>query len=87
MPQDISLSDIKDLIGKELGVSDWITVTQQTIDRFAEATSDFQFIHTDPVRAAAETPFAGTIAHGSLAVAAFGDELQLPAQDREQTMA
>ncbi|WP_018240523.1 MaoC family dehydratase [Ensifer sp. BR816] len=68
MPQEISLSDVKDLIGKEIGVSDWITVTQETIDTFAEATGDFQFIHTDPVRAATETPFGGTIAHGFLSL-------------------
>lgn len=87
MPQDISLSDIKDLIGKELGVSDWITVTQQTIDRFAEATSDFQFIHTDPVCAAAETPFGGTIAHGflSLSLLSAMNYNCLP-KIREQTM-
>lgn len=47
-------------------VSDWLTVDQQMIDTFAEATLDHQFIHVDPVRAAAETPFGGTIAHGFL---------------------
>ena len=46
-------------------VSDWVEVTQEMIDRFAEATGDRQFIHVDPVRAAA-TPFGGTIAHGFL---------------------
>ncbi|RVQ78189.1 MaoC family dehydratase [Sinorhizobium medicae] len=87
MPQDISLSDIKELIGKELGVSDWITVTQKTIDRFAEATGDFQYIHTDPVRAAAETPFDGTIAHGflSLSLLSAMNYNCLP-KIREQTM-
>jgi acyl dehydratase len=87
MPQDISLSDVKDLIGKELGVSDWITVTQKTIDSFAEATGDFQFIHTDPVRAAAETPFGGTIAHGflSLSLLSAMNYNCLP-KIREQTM-
>ncbi len=49
-----------------LGASDWISVTQPLIDAFADATGDRQFIHTDPVRAAAETPFGGTIAHGFL---------------------
>ncbi len=68
MPQEISLSDVRGLIGKEIGVSDWITVTQETIDNFAEATGDFQFIHTDPARAATETPFGGTIAHGFLSL-------------------
>ncbi len=46
-------------------VSDWLLVDQATIDRFAEATGDHQFIHVDPVRAAA-TPLGGTIAHGLL---------------------
>ena len=66
MPPRIHLSDVKDLIGKEIGISKWITVDQTMIDRFAEATDDHQFIHTDPARAAAETPFGGTIAHGFL---------------------
>ncbi|WP_331372230.1 MaoC family dehydratase [Sinorhizobium chiapasense] len=87
MPQEISLSEVKGLIGKELGVSDWITVTQKTIDSFAEATGDFQFIHTDPVRAAVETPFGGTIAHGflSLSLLSAMNYNCLP-KIREQTM-
>lgn len=52
-------------IGRELGCSDWLTIDQARIDLFAEATGDHQFIHTDPVRAAA-TPFGTTIAHGFL---------------------
>lgn len=48
-----------------LGVSDWVTVDQAMIDRFAEATGDFQWIHVDPSRAA-ESPFGTTIAHGFL---------------------
>ncbi|MEM9604592.1 MAG: MaoC family dehydratase [Pseudomonadota bacterium] len=48
--------------------SRWFTVSQDTIDTFAEVTHDPQFIHTDPVRAAAETPFGGTIAHGFLSL-------------------
>lgn len=59
------LSDLAALVGQEVGVSDWITVDQQRIDRFAEATGDRQWIHIDPVRAA-EGPFRGTIAHGFL---------------------
>lgn len=53
-------------VGQEIGRSGWITVDQQRIDRFAEATDDHQYIHVDPVRAAAETSFGGTIAHGYL---------------------
>ncbi|TDK45117.1 MaoC family dehydratase [Antarcticimicrobium luteum] len=52
--------------GTEIGVSDWITVDQKMIDAFADVTHDHQWIHIDPARAAAETPFGGTIAHGFL---------------------
>lgn len=87
MPQEISLSDVKGLVGKEIGVSDWITVTQKVIDSFADATDDHQFIHTDPTRAAAETPFGGTIAHGflSLSLLSAMNYNCLP-RVREQTM-
>ncbi len=60
----ITVAAMQDRIGTET-VSDWITVTQAMIDRFAEATGDYQFIHVDPVLAA-QTPFGGTIAHGFL---------------------
>lgn len=53
-------------IGTEVGVSNWITVDQKMIDDFAKTTFDEQWIHVDPERAAAETPFGGTIAHGFL---------------------
>ena len=59
------LADLQALVGQELGSSDWIAVDQQRIDRFAEATGDRQWIHVDPVRAAAG-PFGATIAHGFL---------------------
>ena len=52
--------------GTEIAVSDWMTVDQKMVDEFAEATDDPQWIHIDPVRAARETPFGGTIAHGLL---------------------
>jgi acyl dehydratase len=63
-----SLDEIKSKVGTEIGVSDWILVDQDRIDRFAEVTEDRQFIHVDPVRAAAETPFGGTVAHGFLSL-------------------
>ncbi|MBL8581855.1 MAG: MaoC family dehydratase [Rhizobiaceae bacterium] len=53
-------------VGTEVGVSPWRVVTQRMIDQFADATDDHQFIHVDPSRAAAESPFGGTIAHGFL---------------------
>ena len=54
------------LIGTEVGVSNWITVDQKMIDDFAKTTHDEQWIHVDPERAARETPFGGSIAHGFL---------------------
>jgi acyl dehydratase len=53
-------------VGTEVGVSDWVTIDQAMIDQFAKVTQDEQWIHTDPERAAAESPFGGTIAHGFL---------------------
>ena len=60
-----SIEEIKALIGQEAGVSGWVRVDQDRVDRFAAATGDHQFIHVDPERAA-KTPFGGTIAHGLL---------------------
>jgi len=58
-----SIDDIRGRVGQEIGVSPWIEISQQKIDRFAEVTGDHQFIHVDRERAA-QTPFGGTIAHG-----------------------
>jgi len=60
-----TIEEIRDRVGGEVGVSDWILVDQARIDAFADVTEDPQFIHIDPV-AAAQTPFGGTIAHGFL---------------------
>ncbi|MDQ8757495.1 MaoC family dehydratase [Sphingosinicella sp. LHD-64] len=60
-----SIDEIKERIGTEIGVSDWILVDQARINAFADDTEDHQFIHVDP-EAAAKTPFGGTIAHGFL---------------------
>jgi acyl dehydratase len=56
------------LLGQVIGISEYITITQEQINKFAEATLDFQWIHTDPERAATESPFKSTIAHGYLTV-------------------
>ncbi len=55
-------------LGKEIGVSDYVTVTQEQINKFAESTHDHQWIHTDPERAKTESPFKNTIAHGYLSL-------------------
>ena len=61
-----SLRTVSDFVGKELGVSNWVQVEQPRIDQFAECTGDHQWIHVDPKRASAESPYGGTIAHGFL---------------------
>ena len=60
-----SISELDDAVGTHLGYSDWIDITQERINLFAEATSDHQWIHVDPERAASG-PFGTTIAHGYL---------------------
>lgn len=64
---NISINDFKNSAGTELGPSDWLLIDQERINRFADATDDYQFIHVDPEKAA-ETPFGGTIAHGFLSL-------------------
>lgn len=61
----LSLRRLKAMLGREVGLSDWLTVTQERIDAFAAATEDRQWIHVDPDRAAAG-PLGGTVAHGFL---------------------
>lgn len=61
-----SFENYKSYLGKEIGVSNWHTIDQQQINKFADATLDHQWIHVDPERAAKEGPFGGTIAHGYL---------------------
>jgi acyl dehydratase len=62
----ITLDEAIAQVGTVIGVSPWREVTQDMIDKFADATDDHQFIHCDPERAARETKFGGTIAHGFL---------------------
>lgn len=64
-----SLAELEQHVGQELGTSEFHTITQEQINQFAAATLDFQWIHTDAERAAAESPFKATIAHGYLTVA------------------
>ena len=65
MTAPLRTRDLPSLIGKELDPTDWYEITQERVDRFAEATDDFQFIHVD-AEMAGKTPFGGTIAHGYL---------------------
>ena len=61
-----SIEDVKAVIGQETGVSDWVEITQDRINQFADATGDHQWIHLDTERAATEMPNGKTIAHGFL---------------------
>jgi acyl dehydratase len=63
----VTQGELKALVGHNIGTSDWLTVDQAMIDKFAEATGDHQFIHVD-VEKAKLTPFGGTIAHGFLSL-------------------
>ena len=68
MPQRVidGVAELRSLVGQEVGVSDWFTVTQERINGFAEAVEDRQWIHCDADRARAESPYGTTIAHGYL---------------------
>ncbi|MEE4284698.1 MAG: MaoC family dehydratase [Mariniphaga sp.] len=63
-----SYKEFESFLGKEIGTSEFIQITQEQIDKFADATLDYQWIHTNPERAAKESPFKTTIAHGYLTV-------------------
>jgi acyl dehydratase len=64
-----SIDDAKALEGQEVGLSEWVVIDQNRIDQFAEATTDYQWIHVDTERAARELPEGKTIAHGYLTLA------------------
>ena len=57
---------VQSLVGQHLGYSDWVTITQEQVQQFADATGDQQWIHVDPERAKEQSPFGGPIAHGYL---------------------
>lgn len=66
MREFATLADMQAQIGQEVAVSEWVEISQQRISQFADATDDHQWIHVDPERAARESPFGGTVAHGFL---------------------
>ena len=80
---DIStLEKLRAQVGKEAVITDWVPIAQERIDLFAAATGDFQWVHVDAVRAAALSPFGGSIAHGFLTLSLLGkfyhDDVLLP---------
>lgn len=66
MPEVSNIEEAREWIGKEVGSSDWMEISQDQVNQFADTTHDHQFIHIDEARAKTETPFGGTIAHGFL---------------------
>lgn len=60
------IAELKEKVGQHLGYSDWVEITQERVNTFADATGDHQWIHVDPERAKKESPFGGPIAHGYL---------------------
>jgi acyl dehydratase len=83
LPKKFETNDeLRALIGQEVALGDWVPVTQEQINLFAEATGDYQWIHLDKARASAESPYGTTIAHGFLTLALIprlmADTLQLP---------
>lgn len=66
MTQIARLQDLAQRVGEEIAVSDWLTISQERVNLFAEATGDHQWIHVDPERATRESPFGGPVAHGYL---------------------
>ena len=79
------LSDLQALVGQEIGVSEWITVDQNRINLFADATGDHQWIHVDPVRAAAG-PFGTTVAHGFLTLSLLAEMFESGFEVRNSQM-
>ena len=70
MPRVIDgITELKSLVGQQVGTSDWFTLMQEHIDAFAEVTGDRQWIHVDSERARTDSPFGTTIAHGFLTLA------------------
>ncbi|MBK7686132.1 MAG: MaoC family dehydratase [Rhodocyclaceae bacterium] len=69
----LTFANVADSIGKEIGVSSWVTVDQNRINAFADCTNDHQWIHVDVERAKKESPFGTTIAHGYLTLSLLAD--------------
>ena len=67
-----SLEDLQSFVGRELGVSEWITVDQGRIDQFAACTGDDQWLHVDVERARRESPYGGPVAHGYFTLSLVG---------------
>jgi acyl dehydratase len=72
-----SVAKLGEFVGREVALSEWVEVSQERINAFAEATEDRQWIHVDPERASRESPFKGTIAHGFLTLSLLSELMRL----------
>ena len=81
------LQSLKELVGREIGVSEWLCVTPERVERFAEATADRQWIHLDNERARKESPYGGTIAHGFLTLSLISHLMKDVLEIREVRLA
>ncbi|MDB5763459.1 MAG: MaoC family dehydratase [Herminiimonas sp.] len=82
MREIASLAALKELVGQEVAVSDWIEISQERVNLFADATGDRQWIHLDAERSRRESPYGGTVAHGFLTLALLpmlmGQSIHMP---------
>lgn len=76
MREIADLTELKTLLGEEVALSDWVEITQQRIDLFADATGDHQWIHVDVARCKRESPFGSTIAHGFLTLSLLSSMME-----------
>ncbi len=81
-----SLEELQGLVGQEIGPTEWKTISQETIDAYADVSGDHQWIHTDVERAKRESPFGGTVAHGNLTLA-LTDAFRLELIEQEGVVA
>jgi len=81
------LNELKTLAGQEIGASDWLEITQERVNTFADATGDHQWIHVDPERSKKESPYGGAIAHGYLTMSLAPFFLQQIMEIKKRRMA
>lgn len=82
MSQEAALKELKSKIGEVMHTSDWVEISQEKINAFAEATNDHQWIHIDAPRAAKESPYGATIAHGYLTLSLYPGLRDMVSEER-----
>ena len=87
MREIATLAELRELVGQEVAVSDWVEITQQRVQQFADATGDHQWIHIDVERSKRESPYGGTVAHGYLTLSLLPMLMQNAVQMTDVKMA